>query len=317
MKNNTNFFRTFTFNIPDSPVTLKQIAKLYIVKAIKNLFTSLLNQNTSLNQIIGIILRVQFKDGSIKSISTYRKGTLQDKIKFTTLFKHLCMLRSEDYDSDQHKVDKIILSFHIYPKDYVYSLDKDDLLLNKDFMKSEDKHNVEYKTDEDNNIKYMNPLGVFKLPLAFAGSDLFKEQVLKLNTNISINHVTDDTRIKYQIVYKHINSLEVQVSFLVQDNRDIIIFNFIDKLISVPKLNANEILVERRVNSKNKQIFLIDIINPQILLIKSIDINKKGGLSLEKLMSALSRDNSDIHSIKPSDLRIKSNQINNLEDLNE
>ena len=100
---------------------------------------------------------------------------------------------------------------------------------------------------------------------------------MKLNTNISINHITDDTRIKYQIVYKHINSLEVQVSFLVQDNRDIIIFNFIDKLISVPKLNANEILVERRVNSKNKQIFLIDIINPQILLIKSIDINKKGG----------------------------------------
>jgi len=169
MKNNTNFFRTFSFNIPDSPVTLKQIAKLYIVKAIKNLFTSLLNQNTSLNQIIGIILRVRFKDGSIKSISTYRKGTLQDKIKFTTLFKHLCMLRSEDYDSDQHKVDKIILSFHIYPKDYVYSLDKDDLLFNTDFMKSEDKHNVEYKTDEDNNIKYMNPLGVFKLPLAFAG----------------------------------------------------------------------------------------------------------------------------------------------------
>ena len=44
---------------------------------------------------------------------------------------------------------------------------------------------------------------------------------------------------------------------------------------------------------------------------------KKGKLSLEKLMSALSRDNSDIHNIKPSDLRIKSNQINSLEDLNE
>jgi hypothetical protein len=143
-------------------------------------------------------------------------------------------------------------------------------------MKSEDKHNVEYKTDKDSKIRYMNPLGIFKLPLAFAGSNLFKEQVLKLNTNISINNVTDDSRIKYQIVYKNINALEVLVQFVVQDNKDIIIFNFVDKLISVPKLKANEVLVDRRVNSKVSEVYLIDILNSEILLIKSIDINKRG-----------------------------------------
>jgi len=48
-----------------------------------------------MNQIIGLIIRVKFKDGSIKSLSTNRKGTLNYQVKISTLLKHLLVLISE------------------------------------------------------------------------------------------------------------------------------------------------------------------------------------------------------------------------------
>jgi len=214
---------------------------------------------------------------------------MNDQTKFTTLFKHLLILRSEDYKSDHHKISKIIISYHVYPIDY--KLNHDDLIINKDFMKTEDKHNVDYKTDKDTQIKYMNPLGVFKLPLLFAGSDLFKDEVLKLNKNLSNKDITDDNKIKYKIIYTNINSLEVLVNIIVQENNNIILFNFIDKLIAIPKLNSNEILVERRVNSRIKEVYLIDLLNNQILLIKTIDINNRGGKTFIKPLVKDKNDN--------------------------
>jgi hypothetical protein len=71
---------------------------------------------------MGIILRVKFKDGIIRSISTYRyrMGSLNDKLKFSTLFKHLLLLRSEDYDREEYRVIVIIFSDKIYSPDYIY-----------------------------------------------------------------------------------------------------------------------------------------------------------------------------------------------------
>jgi hypothetical protein len=151
----------------------------------------------------------------------------------------------------------------------------DDLLLNKDILKTEDRHIVDHKTDKESQINYMKPLGVLNLPLLFACSDLFHKQILELNRNLSEENITTDYKIKYKIIYKQISSLEVLESIVIQDDPSIIIFNFLDKLITVPKLRETEILIERRVNSRIKEVYLIDLINTQILLVKTIDVNNK------------------------------------------
>jgi len=200
MKETNNFFKQHVYNITNAPSTLKHIAKYDIVKAFKVLIKPLNKQNITATQVIGIIFRVKFKDGSIRSISTYRKGTINDNIKFSTLFKHLLFLRSEDYDGEEYRVTEIIFSYHIYPIDYKYDPSKDELSFNKDFMQTEDKHFLDHKVDKENQIKYMKPLGVFKLPLCYAGSDLFHKQILKLNTNLSEENITTDKKIKSYII---------------------------------------------------------------------------------------------------------------------
>ncbi len=145
-----------------------------------------------------------------------------------------------------------------------------------------DKQYVYHKVDKETQIKYMKPLGLFKLPISFAGSDLFHKQILELNTNLSEESITDDNRIKYKIVYNQINSLEISISIILQDDPSIIIFMFIDKLITVPKLTETEILVERRVNSRIKEVYLIDMLNSQILLVKTLDVKNRGAKTFIK-----------------------------------
>jgi len=111
MKETNNFFKQHVYNIANAPSTLKHIAKYDIIKAFKVLIKPLNKQNITATQVIGIIFRVKFKDGSIRSISTYRKGTINDNLKFSTLFKHLLFLRSEDYDGEEYKVNEIIFSY--------------------------------------------------------------------------------------------------------------------------------------------------------------------------------------------------------------
>jgi hypothetical protein len=82
---NINFFKEFIFDLSDNPCTLKYLSLYYLTKALTKFFKKLdSNKLISKNQIIGIIFKVKFSDGSIKSISTYRKGAINNKVKFST-----------------------------------------------------------------------------------------------------------------------------------------------------------------------------------------------------------------------------------------
>jgi hypothetical protein len=90
----------FIFKIPQGPKTLKYISKYYITKAVNLFFDTLKSKdNIREEQLIGVIFKVRYNDddNSIKSLSTYRKGLVSSKVSFTTLFKHLANIRSEDY----------------------------------------------------------------------------------------------------------------------------------------------------------------------------------------------------------------------------
>lgn len=119
----------------------------------------------------------------------------------------------------------------------------------------------------------MNPLKIFRLPLIFTGSQLFNINFKNLNLNTSDVKITEDYRIKYKINYKFINHNEVEVLISLQDDPSIIIYKFKDRLIVLPKLVDSEIIIERTIMSKSKEIYIIDILNHQILLIKKFNCN--------------------------------------------
>jgi len=126
----TKFFKDFSFDVSNTPCSLKYLSQYYLTKALNKFFNKIeSNKLITENQIIGIILRVKFNDGSIKSISTLRKGTIKNKVKFSTLFKHLLNIRSDDYDSEEIKVLSIIFSYHIYSLDYKLNDENKDLIL--------------------------------------------------------------------------------------------------------------------------------------------------------------------------------------------
>ncbi len=78
----------------------------------------------------------------------------------------------------------------------------------------------------------------------------------------------------YKITYKHINSLEVEVTVTIQEDPSITIYKFIDKLITLPRLDIKDILIERKVMGRRDELYIIDVIQFQILLLKSLDVNK-------------------------------------------
>jgi hypothetical protein len=268
---------------------LKYISKYYITKAVNFFFDTLKSKNSIKdNQIIGIIFKIKYndEDKTIKSLSTYRKGLISSKVKFTTLFKHLANIRSEDYSNNDMKIESIIFTYHIYPIDYdIKNIDQDLIILeNKSYIENNKDH-IKYELDSNTNINYMNPLKIFKLPLIFAGSQLFNINFKKLNLNTSDVKITEDYRIKYKINYKFINHNEVEVLISLQDDPSIIIYKFKDRLIVLPKLVDSEIIIERTIMSKSKEIYIIDILNHQILLIKKFNHNmsRKGFIKTLKL----------------------------------
>jgi hypothetical protein len=59
--------------------------------------------------------------------------------RFTTLFKHLANIRSEDYDSADLKITKIIFTYHIYTSDYkITDIDADLFLEDNRYYLSDD-----------------------------------------------------------------------------------------------------------------------------------------------------------------------------------
>lgn len=82
-----NNYHTEVFN---PPITLRVASKFQISKMLKLFFSYLItNYKLTDDQLIGIILKAKFIDGSERSISTFRKGTRKDSLKFAKLFKHL------------------------------------------------------------------------------------------------------------------------------------------------------------------------------------------------------------------------------------
>jgi len=83
MKNiiNTNFLKELTYSLQDTPSTLKFLSRNNLNKALSAFFNKLESQyKISDTQIIGILLKVKFINGSIKSLSTYKKGSIKSKL---------------------------------------------------------------------------------------------------------------------------------------------------------------------------------------------------------------------------------------------
>nr|YP_010192431.1 hypothetical protein LK379_mgp21 [Amanita sinensis]QZN08168.1 hypothetical protein [Amanita sinensis] len=119
----------------------------------------------------------------------------------------------------------------------------------------------------------MDPNKLFKIPLSFAGSFDFHNDFNKINNNVTENI---DLNKKYRVIYKTLNAFECEVNIVLQEIPSIVIYKFIDKIITVPKLNFKEVLVERIIMSKISEIFIIDLLNNQILLSKRFNVNKQG-----------------------------------------
>jgi hypothetical protein len=254
------FLTTFVFNLEESPSTLHHVSKYFISKSINKLFNIInKNKNISSEQIIGILFKVKFTDGNIKTISTYKKGLINKRLEFTSLFKHLLLLRSNEYNSRDFKIIQLIFDYHVYPIDYKHQ-NLIDETINDETEELTNKDHVKYKEDLENKIKYMNPLGIFKLPLSFAGSLKFHSDFKLLNKNVSFETIKDDPTIKYLIKYNEINQTEFEIIISIQEHPSIIIYKFKDKLISIPKLDKSELIIERTIFSKHLQIYLIDCI---------------------------------------------------------
>jgi hypothetical protein len=257
-----NFLKEFKFNIESAPVTLKHCAKYYLTKALRAFFNNRHVYNLAENQVFAIILKVKFSDGSIKSISTMRKANKTSLKKLSTLFKELLNRRSEDYS--ELKVDQLIFSYHIYTEDYV-DLHKD-LFMNENIL-SESPSELRYK--EEGNIKFMAPSNLFKLPLSYADSIKFLINFKKLNPDVTD---LDSHNYKYKIMFDTITMNETIIKIVLQSTPDVVIYQFKDRLITVPKLDLNELIVERTLMSKEYITYLLDQLTFEILLIKKLDI---------------------------------------------
>ena len=259
-----NNYHTEVFN---PPITLRVASKFYISKMLKSFFSYLITEyKITDDQLIGIILKAKFIDGSERSISTFRKGTRKDSLKFAKLFKHLLNVRADYYNSKDYKVTQLYFTFTIYPLNYLNDTDLDFTI-----PISEERDNLLVK--ELSNIKYMDPFKLIKLPLIFSGDSNFINQLKLINDNISDQNNLNDNKIKYKLNINHINSIETEVLIVLQEDNKVPIYRFKDKLITIPLIENKGILIERRLNNKKDEIYLIDVITNEILIINKKNIN--------------------------------------------
>nr|YP_010192420.1 DNA polymerase [Amanita sinensis]QZN08157.1 DNA polymerase [Amanita sinensis] len=134
----------------------------------------------------------------------------------------------------------------------------------------------------------MDPLKLFKIPLTYAGLTKFLIEFKKLNKNTS-DEIMENYPFKYRIIVNNsIDSHETEVMITLQEDPSIVIYKFKDKLISVAKLEKTDILVERTIMSKINEVYIIDQINSQILLIKRTKVNGQG---IKSYINPLKLDN--------------------------
>jgi DNA polymerase type B, organellar and viral len=283
ISNKLNVYKSDIFN---PPITLRVASRYYISKMLKSFFNYLINEHKITNeQVIGIILKANFIDGTERSISTFRKGSRKDSIKFSKLFKSLLNVRAEYYNSIHIKITQLSLNYTIYPLDYK----SDDSIMpitNEDPL---DK--VKTKIDEKSEIKYMDPFKLVKIPLSYSGDMKFREEILQLNNNLSYDNNSND-KTKYRLNIKRINSMETEVTITLFEDNTIPIYRFKDKLISIASLSNKGILIERRIPGKNNEIYLIDMLTNSILLINKNNINlmKTGYINPKSLDEKFTKD---------------------------
>jgi hypothetical protein len=284
MKTKT-FFKEFVYPFPQNKATtLNQISHLYINKALRTFFNNHNIYKLKENQLFGIILKLKFEndnikdDDSIRSMSTMIRADKTSFIKLTTLFKHLLALRMNDYKD--MKANQIIFSFHIFSEDYkdtkLSDEIKKEIITNKQIIETDLKTKIDFLVHRDG----------IKLPLLFANNANFVLHLTKLNPDIV---GFNDDSYKYKIIFNQINNIEVEVKLVLQSDNSIIIQNFIDKLISIPKLNnKTDILIER---SFKDEIYLIDSINNELILYKNNNANKsKGFIKSLKIDASLNKE---------------------------
>nr|YP_010192432.1 hypothetical protein LK379_mgp20 [Amanita sinensis]QZN08169.1 hypothetical protein [Amanita sinensis] len=80
---NINFFKEFTFDLSHSPCTLKYLSKYYLTKALRKLYKKIIDNNEIKdNQIMGILLKVKFDNGSIKLFLHLDRGIYLPSVNF-------------------------------------------------------------------------------------------------------------------------------------------------------------------------------------------------------------------------------------------
>lgn len=282
--NKLNVYKSDIFN---PPITFRVASRYYISKMLKSFFNYLISEYKITNdQVIGIILKANFIDGTERSISTFRKGSRKDSIKFSKLFKSLLNVRAEYYNSVHIKITQLSLNYTIYPLDYK----SDDLILAITNEDPSDK--VKSKIDEKSEIRYMDPFKIIKIPLSYSGDMKFREEILEINDNLSNESILTNEKIKYKLNIKRINSMETEVSINLQEDTKIPIYRFKDKLISIASLSNKGILIERRIPGKNNEIYLIDMLTNEILLISKNNINtmKRGFINPKSLDEKFAKD---------------------------
>lgn len=119
----------------------------------------------------------------------------------------------------------------------------------------------------------MDPFKIIKIPLSYSGDMKFGEEILEINNNLSNESILTNEKIKYKLNIKRINSMETEVSINLQEDTKIPIYRFKDKLISIASLSNKGILIERRIPGKNNEIYLIDMLTNEILIINRNNIN--------------------------------------------
>jgi hypothetical protein len=98
-----------------------------------------------------------------------------------------------------------------------------------------------------------------------------------LNSNISEDTVIDHEQIKFKIIFKLMKTQKVDYHIVLQEDPSIIVYKLTDTIISAPKLEQDQSILERKIllNHRN-EVYFIDNITGQMVLMKKKIINKKG-----------------------------------------
>ena len=229
-----------------------------------------------------------------------------DKTSYKKLlanFRELLIIRSETYEN--MKITKIILSYHIFSDNYIDSIEREQII---------SENVVPVSTDEETKVKFISINKIFNLPLIYAGDVNFLLNFKEINKNIS----DEDSRdYKYKVIFDKLYDNETIVKIVLQSTPGLIVYKFTDKLIKIVKLEHHDIVLERTIESMGhrKYVYLIDVQNNEVLLVRQEDVNKKAKGFMQKLLIDPSITDTDLLKFLTIDIECKAHYYNE-EDFN-